>query len=191
MTTIPSNSESTIRTSFPMSGERIKGGEKRMASEWEELEKLSKEELIIELVKERTAHRDFMTCFQRLMYEYPIDRVPPYVVESDEDEMLHEGQRTTDEWARRIALYAKARSADPEFGYTDMFDYGINHDQAYEVFDELAEEKVLDWDSADPRSSRFSGIPGRYADEIAEMDPEERSRLKKEWQEHSDDYQAQ
>ena len=56
MTTIPSNSESTIRTPFPMSGERIKGGEKRMASEWEELEKLSKEELIIELVRMRNLY---------------------------------------------------------------------------------------------------------------------------------------
>ena len=39
MTTDPTICESTIRTPFPMSGERIKGGERRMASEWEELEK--------------------------------------------------------------------------------------------------------------------------------------------------------
>ncbi len=184
--TDPTICESTIRTPYPMSGERIKGGEKRMASEWEELERLSKEELIIELVKERTAHRAFMTSFQRLMFEYPIDRVPPYVVETDEDEELHEGQRTTDEWARRIAVYAKNHSDDPEFGYTDMFDYGINHDQADEVFDELAQEGVFDWESADPRSRRFSGIPGRYANEVADMDPEERDRLMRERQEGSD-----
>lgn len=153
-----------------------------MAREWEDLERLSKEDLIIELVRERTAHREFMTSFQRLMFEHPIDRVPPFVVETDADEELHEDQRTTDEWARRIALYAKEYSDDPEFGYTDMFDYGIDHDQANEVFDELAEEGILDWDSADPRSRRFSGIPGRYADEVAEMDPEERERMMREWQ---------
>ena len=49
----PTVCESTIITPYPMSGERIKGGERRMASEWEELEKLSKEELIIELVRMR------------------------------------------------------------------------------------------------------------------------------------------
>ena len=175
-----------ITTASVIRHENGKGGEKRMASEWEELEKLTKEELIIELVKERTAHRDFMTSFQRLMFEHPIDRVPPYVVETDADEELHEGQRTTGEWARRIALYAKKHSDDPEFGYTDMFDYGINHDQADEVFDELAGEGALDWDSADPRSRRFSGIPGYYADEVADMDPVERERMIREWQEESD-----
>ena len=156
-------------------------GDNEMASEWEELEKLTKEELIIELVKERTAHRDFLYAFQMLTYEHPIDRVPPYIVETEEDDALHEGQRTTDEWARRIALYAKSKSEDPEeYGYTDMFDYGINHDQADEVFDKMAEEGILDWDTADPRSRRFSGIIGRYADEVAEMSPEERERLMKE-----------
>lgn len=162
-------------------------GEGEMTSEWEELEKLTKEELIIELVKERTAHRDFMNSFQRLMFEYPIDRVPPYVVETEEDDALYEGQRTTDEWARRIALHARRRCDDSEFWYGDMFDYGINHDQACEVFDELAEEGVFDWDSSDPRSRRFSGIPGRRADEVAETDPEERERMKLEYRKESDD----
>ena len=36
--------EQTITSPFSLSGERMKGGEKRMASEWEKLEKLSKED---------------------------------------------------------------------------------------------------------------------------------------------------
>ena len=49
-----------------------------------------------------------------------------------------------------------------------------------ELADRMAEEGILDWDTADPRSRRFSGIIGRYADEVAEMSPEERERLRKE-----------
>ena len=66
MTTDPTICESTIRTPFPMSGERIKGGERRMASEWEELEKLSKEELIIELVKARRDLRNIRSVLADL-----------------------------------------------------------------------------------------------------------------------------
>ncbi|MFT0899018.1 hypothetical protein, partial [Candidatus Methanoprimaticola sp. MG2] len=91
------------------------------------------------------------------------------------------GHRTTDEWARRIVLYAKAHSDDPEFGYPDVTDYGLLGEQAEEVFDVLAEEGLLDWDSADPRSRRFSGISGYLADEVAEMTPEEVEQLKREF----------
>ena len=90
MTTIPSNSESTIRTPFPMSGERIKGGEKRMASEWEELEKLSKEELIIELVKARRDMRNICNVLADLSNT------------GASDFMYDEGSKPSDEWLQRI-----------------------------------------------------------------------------------------
>ncbi|MFT0899485.1 hypothetical protein, partial [Candidatus Methanoprimaticola sp. MG2] len=93
------------------------------------------------------------------------------------------GHRTTDEWARRIVLYARAHSDDPEFGYTDVTNYGLFDYQIDEAFDRLAEEGLLDWDSADPRSRRFSGIIGMYADEVAELDPEERERRMRETRE--------
>lgn len=162
--------------------ENGKGGEKGMASEWEELEKLTKEELIIELVKERTAHRELCRNMRMLIEsDYPADD-ERYFIEGESDDEWP-GHRTTDEWARRIILYAKAHSDDPEFGYTDAIDYGLLDDQAVEVFGRLAEEGLLDWYSADPRSRRFSGIIGMYADEVAELDPEERERRMRETRE--------
>ena len=65
----------------------LKGGE-RTASEWEELEKLSKDELIIELVKERTAHR-LLDCGIRGLIEvdYPADhRLPVFADDEGPEE---------------------------------------------------------------------------------------------------------
>ncbi len=147
-----------------------------MVSEWEELEKMSKEDLIIELVKERTAHRELCRGLRMIIeHDHPADDENYYIEGDGKDDWP--GHRTTDEWARRIVLYAKSRSDDPEFGYTDVMDYGLLGDQAYDMFEELVDEGILDWDSGDPRSSRFSGICGYYEDEVAEMDPEERESL--------------
>ena len=100
MTTDSTVPESTIRTPFPMSDERIKGGERRMASEWEKLEKLSKEELIIELVRMRH-------LYGTLREDMP--ETCPLPFESSkrtyENGESVEGESTTDEWAERIALY--------------------------------------------------------------------------------------
>ncbi len=147
MTTVPSNSESTIRTPFPMSGERIKGGEKRMASEWEELEKLSKEELIIELVKERTAHREFDRALRGLIeVDYPADRKLPVFVD-DEDESL---KQTTDDWAYRVAKYAYERAKDKDdFSHYDLDAYGLDEDQAEEAYRKLRMDGTITSDKND------------------------------------------
>ncbi len=147
-----------------------------MASEWEELEKLSKEELIIELVKERTAHRELCRGMRMLIEnDYPADDEEAYSSGEDEDDWP--GKRTTDAWARRVILYAEKESGDPDFGYTDAMGYGLNGSQASDVFDALAEEGLLDWPSDDSRSRRFSGACGYTADELAAMAPEEREKL--------------
>ena len=147
MTTIPSNSESTIRTPFPMSGERIKGGEKRMASEWEELEKLSKEELIIELVKERTAHRELDRSLRGLIeVDYPADRKLPVFVD-DEDESL---KQTTDDWAYRVAKYAYECAKDKDdFSHYDLDAYGLDEDQAEEAYRKLRMDGTITSDKND------------------------------------------
>ena len=139
MTTVPSNSESTIRTPFPMSGERIKGGEKRMASEWEELEKLSKEELIIELVRMRN-------LYGMLREDRDKDNpLIPYMERkhTGEGENYVDGEETTDEWAERIALYGAMHPKDSVFSYCDLMDYGLTDDQAYSVCKTLLEEGRL------------------------------------------------
>ena len=62
----------------------VKGGEKGMASEWEELEKLSKDELIIELMRERWAHRNINQRLRMIIdYDYPDSNEIPCVVEED------------------------------------------------------------------------------------------------------------
>lgn len=146
-----------------------------MASEWEELEKLTKEELIIELVRERSIRREINHTLRSIVdLDYPVDGEPPLIYESAD--CIREGAPTTDEWARRIALYAKEHHKDIEFAYTDISKYGLDMDQADRIFDSLAEEGILDWDSSDPRSSRFSGVCGLYTDELEALEPEERER---------------
>ncbi len=152
----------------------VKGGEKGMASEWEEREKLSKDELIIELMRERWAHRNINQRLRMIIdYDYPDSNEIPCVVE--EDDYSSPGYETTDTWAKKIVLHAKSRCTG-EFGPEDAFDYGLNWDQAEQAFEELVTEGKLDWPSSDPRSGRFSGIAGLYADEVAAMDPEEREK---------------
>lgn len=143
-----------------------------MASEWEELEKLSKDELIIELMRERWVHRNINQRLRMIIdYDYPDSDEVPCVVE--EDDHSSPGYETTDSWAKKIILHAKSRCTG-EFGPEDAFDYGLNWDQAEQAFEELVTEGKLDWPSSDPRSRHFSGIAGMYADEVAAMDPEER-----------------
>lgn len=92
-----------------------------MASEWEELEKLSKDELIIELMRERWVHRNINQRLRMIIdYDYPDSNEIPCVVE--EDDYSSPGYETTDTWAKKIVLYAKSRCTD-EFGPDGVFDY--------------------------------------------------------------------
>ena len=138
MTGDPTVCESRIRTPFPISGERIKGGERRMASEWEELERLSKEELIIELVRMRH-------LYGTLREDMPDTCPLPFESSkrTDENDESVEGEPTTDEWAERIALYGTIHPKDVAFYSCDLMDYGLTEDQATEVCERLHREGRL------------------------------------------------
>lgn len=110
-----------------------------MASEWEELESWSKEDLIIELVRMRHLYGMFREDMD------PDDPLVPYMeplhyMEGDE---YVEGQWTTDEWAERIAIYGAMHPKDGMFYYCDLEDYGLTNDQAYEVCERLHREGRL------------------------------------------------
>lgn len=96
----------------------LKGGEKEMVSEWEELEKLTKDELIIELVKSRWQFRN-------------LQRVLSDLASNGGSYCQYEpGQRPSDAWARKIADYV-FRS-----GPADLEDWGVDESTANFLFDE-------------------------------------------------------
>ena len=155
-----------------------------MVSEWEELEKLSKDELIIELMKERYAHRDINSRL-RMIIDYDHKAAKELPCEVDDGCSEAPGYRTTEAWARKIIEYARSKSDDPEFDYTCVFDYGLNWDQASDIFDKMAEEGLIDWASDDPRSRKFSGVPGLYMDEVEGIESEESEKKVREHKEES------
>lgn len=69
----------------------------------------------------------------------------PYVApkEHDVDGWPYPGERTSDEWAERIALYGAMHPKDGEFDCIDLMDYGLDEDQAYEVCGRLHREGRL------------------------------------------------
>ena len=75
----------------------VKGGEKRMASEWEELEKLPKEELIIELV-----HWKNMYGILRVEQEDTCVWPEASPMEREVGGLILPGQITTEKWAEAI-----------------------------------------------------------------------------------------
>lgn len=135
----PPAADETKTTDVPFTEHKRKGGERGMASEWEELEKLTKEELIIELVRMRHLYgmlREDM---------HPDNPLIPYMerkhsVVDGEDV---EGEPTTDEWAERIALYGAMRPKDGMFYSCDLMDYGLTEDQADKACDRLYAEGRL------------------------------------------------
>lgn len=90
-----------------------------MISEWAELENLSKEELIIELVKARRDMRNMRSVLADL---------------SDtgvSDFMYDEGSRPSDEWLLRIADLARSRlDPDETLCAADLEMYGIDEETA-------------------------------------------------------------
>lgn len=118
-------------------GERIKGGEKTK-SEWEELEKLTKGELIIELVKWKTLYS--------ILRKEQGDDCPWYAVERKTSLINGEeepGELTSHEWAEKIALYGAMHPKDGAFFSCDLMDYGLTGDQADEICEELREKGLL------------------------------------------------
>lgn len=110
----------------------IKGGE-RTASEWEELEKLSKDELIIELVKERYVRRQIDRSIRIVLdVDFPADHPIPVFTEY----MPDDGRYTApDDWAYRIASYAYEHCTDKsDFTPYSAMDYGLDEDQSLEAY---------------------------------------------------------
>lgn len=111
-----------------------------MASEWEELEKLSKDELIIELVKERQIRRKSNRAIRMVVdLNYPEDRRLPVYDDEGVDE-----EKTTDAWARRIILYAWINAEDKGYFDVDACDlYGLDSDQFDRVYQEMVEQGLF------------------------------------------------
>lgn len=110
-----------------------------MASEWEELENLSKNDLIIELVHMRNLYGMLREDHSK------DDLLMPYMERkhTGKGENYVEGEKTTDEWAERIALYGAMHPKDGVFAYCDLMDYGLTDDQAYSICKKLLEEGRL------------------------------------------------
>lgn len=90
-----------------------------MASEWEELERLSKEELIIELVKARRDMRNIRSVLADLSET------------GASDFMYDDGSKPSEEWLHRIAEHAESRlDADEILCAADLEMYGIDEETA-------------------------------------------------------------
>lgn len=118
-----------------------------MVSEWEELEKLTKEELIIELMKERTSHRELERSIRGLIdVDYPADKTLPVFADMDEPGL----GSASEDWLYRIAMYAYDKSADKDrFSYNDLEDYGLSSDMAEEAYRLLRVKGIITDDSKD------------------------------------------
>lgn len=89
-----------------------------MTSEWEELEKLTKDELIIELVRARWRFRNLRKVILDLS-----SNMGSYC-------LYEPGQKPSVDWARKIANYAFRD------GPENLQDWGVDEDTADELFDE-------------------------------------------------------
>ncbi len=118
-----------------------------MINEWKELESLSKDDLIIELMKERTAHRELNRALRSLIeLDYPSDKVLP--VYSDDDDSDY--GCTSDDWIPKIAEYAFLHSIDKEsFSYSDLRSYGLSDDMADAAYRYLRQKGFIDDSSRD------------------------------------------
>lgn len=112
-----------------------------MKSQWEELEKLSKDELIIELIKERHERRIIDYKVRTLLeLDYPVVRqIPIYCEEED----LTEGN-TTDDWAYRVSLYAYEHWNDEsDFDPYCAMAYGLDEEQSVEAYRKLRVNGII------------------------------------------------
>ena len=110
--------EKPLTRTIPIFSENGKGGEK-IASEWEELEKLSKDELIIELVKSRRAMRNI--C--KLLEEVSGDGASHFMYDC--------GDTPSEAWLSRIVTYARMNlEPGEELDGSDLERYGVDSETA-------------------------------------------------------------
>ena len=134
-----------ISTDSAIRMENGKGGEK-IASEWEELEKLTKEELIIELVRERTTHREMDRALRGIIeVDHPADRKLPVFAEEDP-----EVEMPGDEWVRRIAEYAARRDGVDLFTSFSLEAFGLSEEDSAKGYAMLRESGIISSDRYDP-----------------------------------------
>ena len=107
-----------------------------MASEWEELEKLSKDELIIRLVY-------WKNLYGIIRVSEDGDCPYPYAEPKAryEGSLMFPGEITTHEWAVKIAKYAMEHFDGEAFDSSDLMYYGLDEDQCDDVFDELVSKR--------------------------------------------------
>ena len=115
-------------------------------SEWDDLEKLTKEELIVELVKERTARRNVDRVLRSAVdVEYPVDR--RFSAYGDEFDSNYE--TASEDWTYRIALRA-FECSDGDFSPFDLEEYGLNSEQSMEAYRMLRRNGVVTDTTYDP-----------------------------------------
>ena len=100
----------------------VKGGENKMEkTQWEILENCSKEDLIIELVKERSKNEILKGSIRSFLDDGQEFVIPDI------------GERPTREWLDRILGYVKEH--EPEnFSAMDLLEYGVDYDTANELW---------------------------------------------------------
>lgn len=84
-----------------------------MVSEWEDLEKLSKDELIMELVRSRWRFRNLQKVIAELSRNM------------GDDCAYEPGQKPSEEWASKIADYASSK------GSFDLLDWGVDDETSF------------------------------------------------------------
>lgn len=136
-----------IRT---LSGTVMIGERKRTASEWEELGNLSKDELIIELVKERYIRRQIDRSIRIVLdVDYPAEHPIPVFTEDMGDDGRY---AAPDDWAYRIASYAYEHCNDKsEFTPYSAMDYGLDEERSIEAYRMLRVNGIVTDDSKDLR----------------------------------------
>ncbi len=118
-----------ISSSAPISVEMMRGGD-NVKCEWKELESLSKDELIIELVKARWEMRNLMSVLGRLSET------------GSEGFLCASGSKPSEEWLGKIESKArKDAGSDEDFYSCTLQEYGVDEKTADECYDSLMEQR--------------------------------------------------
>ncbi len=119
-----------------------------MATEWEELEKLTNDELIIELVRQRWLYRDLKMVLRDLSGDFGYHAGAP-------------GEIPPEKWQRKIAEYVFPKL---EAGsYDDLQEWGVSEEIGEKLYDEYFDEnrKWKTLDTEERHGSRRSTNCGR------------------------------